>query len=100
MTTVQFDRLDEATFRALVPRQIGAFTILEVSGFRPGCPGLYASAFVLVDSGGRNRYSTHRIICADDWPDGQLHWYFEHGHYDYATRADAWEDLIKRARGN
>lgn len=89
-------RDDEATFRTLIPRQVGAFTILEVIAFRAGSPGLYATALVLVDSG-CGCYSTHRIICADDRPEGILRWYFEAGHYDFTTRADAWKDMLDRA---
>lgn len=88
-------RDDEATFRTLVPRQVNAFTILEVIGFRPGDLGFYATALALIHNG--RSYSTHCIICADDHPSGILRWHFERGHYDFDTRADAWKDLLDRA---
>jgi hypothetical protein len=94
----EFDRTDEATFRTSAPRNVGAFTILEVTGFRPGeRPGSYATAYAL--SYDRRRYCTHLLVCADDYPDGELHWQLHYGHYDFDTRQDAARDLIKRAYG-
>lgn len=90
-----FDRTDEVAFRTQVPAQISGLTILEVSGFKPGCPGLYATAYALARNT-RDTYSTHRVICADDHGDGQLHWYLEYGHYDYTDRADAEANIVKR----
>jgi hypothetical protein len=93
-----FDRTDEATFRTLVPAKVSGLTILEVSGFRPGeRPGFYASAYALA-TGNRGAYSTHRIICADDHSDGQLHWYFEHGVYDFTDRIEAEINILERRR--
>ena len=100
----RFDRTDEAGFRALVPRNVAQFTVLEVGGFSPGRPGFYASAFALLKVS--NGYSTHRLICADDRPDAQLSWYLTSGHCftepgdDMGNRKRAEADFVQRAYGS
>lgn len=97
---MQFDRTDEALFRSMVPYRVNGRRILEVVGYQPGGPGLYASAYVLVKSsvaGLPGSYSTHLLTCMDDG-DGEIPtWVLFHGRYDIPTRILATADLLGRA---
>lgn len=90
-----FDRTDEADFRANVPLVISGFRVLEVIGFHPGGQGWYAYAYAITRKAS-GHYSTHRIICQDDYLE-RLRWILESGNYDLETRRDATVDLMKRA---
>jgi hypothetical protein len=92
-----FSRTNEAQFRASVPEVVNGLPVLEVIGWRPGStPGFYASAFALTKHG--SMFSTHMIYCMDDDSSGVVTWQLALGHYDFAVREAAFQDLLKRAK--